>query len=446
MNDMITIAVAGLGSRGNAYSEALRSFADRTKIVACSDILPDRVERFAKRYDIPQNMRFSSAEEMLKAERLADVMIIATPDRCHFRNAMAGIEAGYQLLLEKPVSPVLSECFELAKKATEKSRRVIVCHVLRYTAFYRKLKAIIDSGTIGDIVSIKADEKVGYWHQAHSFVRGNWANSEKSSPMILQKCCHDMDIFHWLVGKRCVSVSSFGSLIHFKPSEAPKGATERCTEACPVYHTCPYSVECSYIEPAKDGYFGWPTDVVTQIPTMDALLENLENGPYGRCVYHCDNDVVDHQIVNALFEGGATLSFTMCAFNSSSVWGRATYVMGTKGDIVADSGKDRIEVTVFRGKHEVFESISSDSDNFGHGGGDFGIVKDLISLLDGSIGVSSSMTDINETLESHVMALAAEESRIHCGALVDTADFVKRNTGYGTAVFRNINDFYGDGR
>ena len=188
MNKMITIAVAGLGSRGNAYAAALGSFANRAKIVACADILPDRVERFGNKYGVMADARFQSAEEMLEAPRLADVMIIATPDRCHYAQSSSALDKSYHLLLEKPVSPILSECFELAKKAKEKSRSVIVCHVLRYTAFYRKLKALIDSGVIGDVVSIKADEKVGYWHQAHSFVRGNWANSGKSSPMILQKC------------------------------------------------------------------------------------------------------------------------------------------------------------------------------------------------------------------------------------------------------------------
>ncbi len=427
MDKCISIAVAGLGSRGNAYSYALGQLGDRVKIVACADILADRTERFGERFNVPADMRFSSAEKMLEAERLADVLIVATPDRCHYRHAMDGLERGYHLLLEKPVSPILSQCFEIAEKAHEKSRRVIVCHVLRYTAFYRKLKALTDSGVIGDIVSIKADEKVGYWHQAHSFVRGNWANSERSSPMILQKCCHDMDIFHWLVGKRCVSVSSFGSLTHFKPSEAPEGATKRCNEECAVYHTCPFSVENCYIEPAKGGNFSWPIDVVTQVPTMEALLENLKDGPYGRCVYHCDNDVVDHQVVNLLFEGGATVSFTMCAFTSSAVWGRGTYIMGTKGDIVADNGRDRIEVNLFGGKSEVYESVSTETDGFGHGGGDFGIVRDFISLIEGREDSSSSMTDIDETLESHVIALAAEESRVNGGKLVRTDEFAERN-------------------
>ena len=428
MENYIRVAVAGLGSRGNAYSAALENFKERVKIVACADVLADRAERFGDRFGVPGDMRFSSAEEMLSKERLADVLIVATPDRSHYPHAAAGLEMGYHLLLEKPVSPVLSECFDIARRAAEKSRHVIVCHVLRYTAFYRKLKELTDSGIIGEIVSIKADEKVGYWHQAHSFVRGNWANSGKSSPMILQKCCHDMDIFYWLVGRRCTAVSSFGSLTHFRPSAAPEGAPERCTEECPVYDSCPYSVEKSYIKSAKEGYFGWPTDVVTQVPTMEALLENLKTGPYGRCVYHCDNDVVDHQVVNLLFEGGATVSFTMCAFNGGASWGRGTHIMGTKGEIVADSGKDRIEVNVFGGESEVYGSVSSETDGFGHGGGDYGIIRDLISLLEGKEDLSSSMTDIEETLESHVIALAAEESRANGGILVDTADFVSRNT------------------
>lgn len=427
MDKQITIAVAGLGSRGNAYSYALDNLGDRVKIVACADILPDRVERYGDRYSIPQELRFSSAEEMLKTEKVADVLIVATPDRCHYRHAMAGLDLGYDILLEKPVSPVLSECFDIAKKAKETGRRVIVCHVLRYTAFYRKLKSLIDSGVIGDVVNIKADERVIYWHQAHSFVRGNWSNSKRSSPMILQKCCHDMDILHWLVGKRCVAVSSFGSLTHYKPSEAPEGATERCTESCPVYMSCPYSVENCYIAPARGGNFGWPIDVVTQVPTLDALLENLKTGPYGRCVYHCDNDVVDHQVVNLLFEGGETATFSMCAFTAGTSWGRETYVMGTKGEIIASSGKDRIEVNVFGGASDVYENVSSETDGFGHGGGDYGIVRDFIDLIEGKDVTSSYLTDIDETLESHIIALSAEESRVGGGKLVDTKEFAERN-------------------
>ena len=425
MSKIITVAVAGLGSRGNAYSSVLKTFEDRAKIVACADILPDRVERFGDNYSVSCDMRFSSAEEMLEKGRLADVVIIATPDRRHYAQAMAALDAGYHVLLEKPVSPVLSECFEIAKKAAERERRVIVCHVLRYTAFYRRLKELVDSGDIGDIVSIKADEKVVFWHQAHSFVRGNWSNCGKSSPMILQKCCHDMDIFHWLVGKRCEAVSSFGSLTHFTPENAPEGAPERCTEECPAYTSCPYSIESCYLEPARGGNFGWPIDVVSQVPSLDALEENLRHGPYGRCVYHCDNDVVDHQVVNLLFEGGATLSFTMCAFTSGTSWGRGTYIMGTKGEIIADTGTDKITVNVFRGKSETIENVSSASAGYGHGGGDYGIIRDLLSLIDGTEDSSSSMTDIDETLESHVMALAAEESRKNGGKLVNTADFVK---------------------
>ena len=427
MDRRIRVAVAGLGSRGNTYSEELQHFADQAKIVACADTVPERVVRFAERYSIPVDMRFSSAEEMLTRERLADVLIIATPDRCHYGEAVAALENGYHLLLEKPVSPVLSECFDVARKAAEKSRRVIVCHVLRYTAFFRKIKELIDSGTIGEIVSIRAEERVIYWHQAHSFVRGNWSVCERSSPMILQKCCHDMDIFHWLVGKRCTSVSSFGSLTHFKPSEAPTGAPERCSEACPQYRTCPYSVENCYIRPAEEGRFSWPVDVVTQIPSMESLLENLRTGPYGRCVYHCGNDVVDHQVVNLLFENGVTLSFTMCAFTSTDSRGRGLYIMGTKGEMICDSGKDRIEINVFGEKGLVLEKISTETDGIGHGGGDFGIIRDLVALMDGGLDASSSMTDIEETLESHVMALAAEESRTHGGKLVEIEDFIRKS-------------------
>ncbi|MBR3639230.1 MAG: Gfo/Idh/MocA family oxidoreductase, partial [Clostridia bacterium] len=258
MSNKLKIAVIGLGSRGNAYSEYASLLPDECEIVACADVLPDRVKRFGDKYGVDEKMRFSSGEELLAQEQLADIAFICTMDRLHYGHAMAALERGYHLLLEKPISPVLSECIEIADLAKKKGLEVIVCHVLRYTNEYRKLKELVDSGAIGDVVSIEAHERVAYWHQAHSFVRGNWSNSKRSSPMILQKSCHDMDILYWLAGKKSVAVSSFGSLTHFKASEAPEGATKRCTEACPHYFTCPYSVDKNYLEWGRRGVFTWP--------------------------------------------------------------------------------------------------------------------------------------------------------------------------------------------
>ena len=204
MSGKITIALAGLGSRGkDTYAQAVKKFPEKMEIVAIADIDPAKVEEVAEEFHIPQERCFTSAEDLIAQDKLADVMFITTQDQQHVRQAIPALRKGYHLLLEKPISPDLDECRELVKVAKECDRQVIVCHVLRYTPIYSKVKEVIDSGVAGDIVSVMSIENVGYWHQAHSFVRGNWRNSNTTSPMILQKCCHDMDLLLWLTGKTC---------------------------------------------------------------------------------------------------------------------------------------------------------------------------------------------------------------------------------------------------
>ncbi len=418
-NKKITVAVAGTGSRGVAYANALKALKADCEIVAIADPRPDRLEDFANRFGVKKEGWYNSAEEMLEQEKLADVMFICTMDKQHYAHAMTALEKGYHLLLEKPVSPDPKECIEIAQKANEKNLKVLVCHVLRYTNFYRKIKEIIDSGKLGRVLSVQANEQVCYWHQAHSFVRGNWRN-EKESPMILQKCCHDMDILLWLTGKHCKSVSSFGTLSHFKKSEAPEGATERCTEDCPEYTTCPYSVKHCYIDRAIKGDFGWPTDVVEVTPSVDKLCETLKTSPYGRCVYYCDNDVVDHQVVNLLFEDDVTVSFNFTAFTSEG--GRKIHVMGTKGDLVAYMEESEFTVTEYGKSPEkiVFKGVD---DGFGHGGGDVGIMRDLIALLNGEMSDTSSLSIIDDSIESHLVCFAVDKSQKNNGALITMDDY-----------------------
>lgn len=419
----LKIAFAGLGSRGNAYAEALKHFEDRIEFTAAADIVPNKLKMFSEKYGIAPDMQFNSAEEMLQQDKLADIMIIATMDRQHYGHAMPALEKGYHLLLEKPISPELNECIEIADLANKKGLQVVVCHVLRYTPFFRKMKEIIDSGAIGEVVSIEAIENVLYWHQAHSFVRGNWRNTAETSPMILQKSCHDMDIYLWLAGHRSKAVSSFGSLKYYRPEFAPEGAAERCDENCPHYTTCPYNVYDAYISKAEKGNFNWPVDVVAPEQTMETLINNLKDGPYGRCVYHCDNDVVDHQVVNILLENDATISFTMSAFTSNG--SRRAHIMGTKGDMICDMSKKEVILTRFGQKSEIFDTSKNASDAFGHGGGDFGIVKDLIDIFDPAVEKSASLTSIDVSIESHIVALAAEESRVNGGKLVEIEEFKK---------------------
>ena len=412
----ISVAIAGLGSRGlDAYARYADEAPDEMKIVAVADILPDRVERAAKKYNVPADRCFASAEEMFEQEKLADAAFICTMDQDHYREAKAALLKGYDLLLEKPVSPSLEECDLLARVARETGRRVVVCHVLRYTAFYKKVKELLDGGAVGQVMTVQAIENVGYWHQSHSFVRGNWRNSGTSSAMILQKCCHDMDILLWLTGKRCKTVSSFGSLTWFKPENAPEGATERCLD-CPHKDDCLYSAPKFYLGRYDAGERDWPLNVLCQEPTREGLEEALRVGPYGRCVYHCDNNVVDHQVVNLLLEGGATISFTMCAFTAQG--GREIHLMGTKGDIYGDLARRTIEIHPFGGEVQTLD-LRTPGDAFGHGGGDEGIVRDLLSLFRGEEGDSTRMTTLTRSIESHLVCEAAETSRLRNGEAVE---------------------------
>lgn len=416
----VTVAVAGCGSRGNAYAEACALLKDKVEIVACADIVPDKLERFGEKYNVPEERRFNSAEEMLEKEKLADVMFICTLDNHHYCLAIPALRKGYHLLLEKPASPVPSECVEIAKVANEENRHVIVCHVLRYTPYFRKLKSIIDSGILGDIMTIQANEETVYWHQAHSFVRGNWRNKEETSPILLQKCCHDMDIFLWLTGKHCIGVSSFGALSHFKKECAPEGSTERCNEGCALYETCPYSVKNCYLNNVDRGAFGWPMDVVSQDPDPVKYRETLKTSKYGRCVYHCDNTVYDHEVVNLLLEDDLFVSFNVCAFTSEG--GRGIHIMGTKGDLKANTENKEIKVHVF-GKEPEYIDSSAETDQFGHGGGDYVLVKELVDLLSGED--SNISTSIDNSIESHLVALAADQSAVENGRMITLKEYTE---------------------
>ncbi|NMA85560.1 MAG: Gfo/Idh/MocA family oxidoreductase [Epulopiscium sp.] len=404
----------GAGQRGTyAYAPYAQQHPEELEFVGVAEPIKERREYFRKAYDIPEQNCFEGWEEVLEQPPFADAVLICTQDRMHYEPAKKALALGYHVLLEKPMSPEPAECIELGRLSKEHERVFSICHVLRYTPFFRTLKSLLNEGKIGQLISIQHNENVGYWHQAHSFVRGNWRNSKETSPMILAKSCHDMDILLWLVGDDCVRLSSFGDLTHFKKENAPKGAPLRCTDGCPIEKDCPYSALKIYLKEDP----GWLGTVISDDPSMESRRKALEEGPYGRCVYYCDNDVVDHQVVNMEFANKVTVAFTMCAFTNEV--SRTMKLMGTKGEIRAVMEKNLIEVTDFStGK---IEQIIYDEAVHGHGGGDYGIMKDFVEQVRIS-GKEESITSASTSVQSHLMAFAAEKSRLE-GRVIDIEDF-----------------------
>ena len=429
----ITIAIAGLGSRGlDTYARCLERYPDRAELVAIADIRPDRVQVAAERYHIPAHMCFDSVESLLRQPKMADVLFICTPDDVHYQPAMDALSLGYHLLLEKPAARTVAECRDIAALAERKGLHVVVCHVLRYTVFYQTIRELLKSGRIGEVMSVEAIERVAYWHQAHSFVRGNWHVASQTTPMILAKCCHDMDMILWLTGKECQRVSSFGHLTHFTAANAPAGAAQRCTDGCPHAGTCPYNAEAYYLGMFRKNGDSWPVNVVAPEPTEEKIIAALRAGEnaygcdYGRCVYRMNNDVVDHQVVTMQLADDVTVSFTMTAFTATG--GRCIRLMGTMGEIYADMEKNIIHVQEYgqvgAKPAEEIDVRTLTSDFSGHGGGDARMVADFLDLLEGR-GMSEALTTISRSVESHYACLAAEASRLQGGQVIALEDFVR---------------------
>lgn len=412
---MKTCAVVGAGLRGQfAYPPYVKEYGG-LKFVAVADLIPGRIESFKKEYNISDDMCFETAEELLQQPKLADAIIIATMDQDHYQEAISAIKLGYDILLEKPISPSLKECLEIERLAKEYNTKIIVCHVLRYTPFYKKLKELLDNKILGQIINVEAMENVGHWHQAHSFVRGNWRNEATSSPMILQKCCHDLDIYTWLINSEAEYLSSFGDLAYFNESNAPKDSPKCCLDNCPNRNNCRYDVYKTYL--TDD--IGWPTNAIGTDMSIEGRTKSLRETSYGNCVFHSDNTVVDHQTINIKYKNGVTMVFTMTAFTEEC--NRTLRIMGTKGEIKADMNKNYIEFIDFlEGRKEVFEI---EKQSKGHGGGDFGIMHDFIGLLNDEMKNTNPITG---SVHSHILAFAADESR-NTNKTINIDEFVKKN-------------------
>lgn len=409
-----SVIVIGTGSRGRGYTDIMKNFPDKFKVVGVAETVESRRESVKKLHGISDDMCFESWEEVFKKPKMADMVIIATLDDMHYEPCMKAIELGYDILLEKPVAPTPKECADIALAAKNKGVKVLVCHVLRYTPFYKKVKQIIMDGTIGDVMSVIAVEAVGNVHQSHSYVRGNWHSEEKSAPMLLAKSCHDIDIIQWLLAKPCKKVTSFGELTYFKEENAPEGAPKRCIDGgCPIEDTCPYNVKKLYVDDKENLWFrGASTKGFAKgdIPTDDEVIEALNNTDYGLCVFRANNDVVDHQVVNMEFEGGVTVSFTMNAFNKG---GRYIRLFGTKGELWAYAEDSKIKVYTFDDLKETEIPIAAAEDESivgGHGGGDEGIIGELYEYL-GDDYQGFTACDVDISVKNHLIVFAAEKAR-----------------------------------
>ena len=396
--DTKNLAVIGFGGRGHIYGEFSRKYPEKFQLKAVAE-----TDEYRRR-DAKENFGaevYEDYKELLDQGYRLDLVAIATQDAQHKEHALYALNRGYDLLLEKPVAITEKDCLEIYECAKKNNRRVYVCHVLRYTPFYSKIKEIIDEGTLGEIVNVHASENVGYYHQAHSYVRGPWRNSGESSPMILAKCCHDMDILRYLIGEKCVSVNSYGSLSYFKEENAPENAEAFCTD-CPRKEDCAYNAQKLYTK------YVWPAGYFTKgALTEENILRDLKYSPYDRCVFKCDNDVVDHQSTLLLFEKGKTAVHTMTAF-SREIY-RDIKIYGTKAELAGVMEKNLIEIRPFGGE-PVNASAASVG---GHCGGDYYMMCQIWNDLNGIKGKGITYLDVS--IESHLMSFGAEKSRLHGG-------------------------------
>jgi predicted dehydrogenase len=409
MTGPVTMAVLGAGARGTTFSGFAEQFPDRARVVAVADPRADRRDTLAGRLGVPADQRFADWRALAAQGRLADAVVVTTPDREHVGPAVRFAELGYHVLLEKPMAPTWAECVTVVEAAEQAGVILTVCHVMRYTAYTEAVHRAVAEGRLGQIVGMDHMEPVGWWHFAHAYVRGNWRRSDQSGPSLLTKCCHDLDWLRHIVGRPAVTVSSQGGLRHFTAANRPAGAADRCLD-CAVEPTCPYSAARLYL-----GFLGdpkrerWPLSVLTTDLTAGGVRQALRDGPYGRCVYACDNDVADHQVVTIEFDGGITATLTMSAFTPMAR--RRTRIMGTRGFLEGDG--TRLTVTDFLTGHAEPVDVADPGANAGggHGGGDFGVIgafADAVASGDRSL----IRTGPRESLDSHLVAFAAERSRL----------------------------------
>ncbi len=421
-----TVALIGAGLRGINYTSIMQDCPEKFKVIAVAEPDEGRRNQIKKKHHISDDMCFNSWEDMLSKPKMADITMICTQDDMHYEVALKAIELGYDIVLEKPVAPTARECADIALAAKDKNVKVLVCHVLRYTSFFKKIKTLIMDGIIGDVMSVIHVEAVGNVHQSHSYVRGNWHSEKDSTPMLLAKCCHDIDIIQWLIDKPCKRVQSFGELTYFKSENAPEGAPVRCIDGgCPIENTCPYNCKKLYYE-SKDNVWFRPACASgiakSHVPTNQEIMTALKTTDYGLCVFHANNDVVDHQVVNMEFEGGTTVSLTMNAFNKG---GRYIRIFGTKGELYANMSDTEISVYTFDDDKHRKVRIKDTGKIIveGHGDGDQGMIAEMYDYFNENYN-GFCAADIDISVKNHLIGFAAEKAR-KAGTVESIDEFFK---------------------
>jgi len=411
----IRLALVGAGQRGiHAYGSFALRHPGRARFVAVAE--PDAARRglFATAHGISKECAYADWRTLITRSDGIDAVVIASPDREHYEPAVAALEHGYPILVEKPISDQLSEVLDLLHRVRDPAD-VTVAHSQRYTPFFATIKTLIDEGRIGELVTIDHHENVAYFHFVHSYVRGNWRRTDQSSPFILAKASHDLDLIRWLADAPCTSVASVGRLSHFRPWNAPAGAPLRCLDGCPARDTCAFFAPDYYLNEPP----GWTLRLaVTEDPAPNAIVDALRTGPYGRCVYHCDNDVTDHQSTVLGFANGVSATFTVAGLSADGT--RTIKLMGGRGDIRGHMAKGEIEVRTFNANGRPSTELIRVSADGDHGGGDDRMMGSFVSRLverRGNLPFRESETSLHVSIDSHTMAFAAEESRINGSTL-----------------------------
>ena len=397
----VSIVAIGAGNRAHKYMEYIGNHPDEARLVGVVELNDIRRNKVADRFGLHPSCCFSDYQDFFSSSLQADAVMICTPENLHFEPTMKAIDAGYHVLLEKPIAQTLEECLAIGEAAKRKGILVSVCHVLRYHPYFMKIKELVDSGELGHIISINHRTSVGVDRMAHGFVRGIWRKEAHSNPMLMSKCCHDIDFLLWLTKTPCRKLTSFGSLRWFKAKNAPEGSAERCID-CRVESRCPFSAIDLY-RVRRDWIANF--DVPSGMTIDDVIEKELREGMYGRCVYCCDNDVVDHQIVSMEMESEVTISFSMDVFTLKD--NRETHISLTEGEI--DGDETCLRVRHFRGAEETVYDFSDLSHQPFHAGSDLAIVADFIDAI--RAGRQDLTTSIECSIESHRICFEAERSR-----------------------------------